>query len=242
VSGVFLGAVTMVGLYEAIIFVTKEVRGSEIALAFGLGCLTLFRVLFLIAFSCVVWVPVGVAIGFNPRLAKVAQPIVQICASFPANFLFPAATVVFLKFGVSIDLGAILLMALGAQWYILFNTIAGAMAVPNDLREMAATMRLKGVLMWRRVTLPAIFPFLVTGAITASGGAWNASIVSEVVSWGDRTLTAHGLGAYIAAATTKGDWPRIVLGVGLMSVFVVAFNRLFWRRLYALAESRYRLG
>jgi NitT/TauT family transport system permease protein len=242
VSGIFLGAMTVVGVFLGTGFVHKEVQLSEIGVAFGLGVLTLLRVLFLLVISCIVWVPVGVAIGFNPRLARIAQPIVQICASFPANFLFPAATILFLRTGVSLNFGSILLMALGAQWYILFNTIAGASAVPNDLREMAATMRLKGVLMWKRVTLPAIFPFLVTGAITASGGAWNASIVSEVVSWGNTTLTASGLGAYIKSATDKGDWPRIVLGVGLMSVFVVAFNRLFWRRLYALAESRYRLG
>ncbi len=242
VAGVMLGAVTMIGSYSAWVFVTKEVGGSEIANAFGLGLFTLLRVLLLLALSSVVWVPIGVAIGFNPRLARVAQPIVLICASFPANFLFPAATVVFLRLGVPIDFGSILLMALGAQWYILFNTIAGAMAVPNDLREMAKTMRLKGLLMWKRVTIPAIFPFLVTGAITASGGAWNASIVSEVVTWGNRKLTAHGLGAYIAQATGKGDWPRIVLGVGLMCIFVVSFNRFFWRRLYTLAENRYRIG
>ncbi|HWD38156.1 MAG TPA: ABC transporter permease subunit [Fimbriimonas sp.] len=238
----FLGGITVVGLYYGYGFVTKEVRLQEIAEAFGLGFLTLLRVLLLIALACVVWVPVGVFIGFNPRFARIAQPIVQICASFPANFLFPAATVVFLRLGLSIDIGSIALMALGAQWYILFNTIAGAMAVPNDLREMAASLRLSGMLMWKRVTLPAIFPFLVTGAITASGGAWNASIVSEIVTWGHKTLRAHGLGAYIADATAKGDWPRIVLGVGVMCVFVVTFNRFGWRKLYAAAETRYRLG
>jgi len=133
-------------------------------------------------------------------------------------------------------------MILGAQWYVLFNAIAGAMAVPNDLREMATNMRLTGWPLWRKLILPAIFPAWVTGAITASGGAWNASIVSEVVSWGDKTLKADGIGAYIANATTVGDAPRIVLGVSFMCIFVVASNRLFWRRLYALAETRYRLG
>jgi NitT/TauT family transport system permease protein len=241
-SGVFMGASTVVGLYAGTIFVTKEVARPEILVAFGLGCLTLLRVLFLIVLSNLIWVPVGVAIGFNPKLARLAQPLVQIAASFPANFLFPAAAILFLKIHLSMDFGSVLLMALGAQCYILFNAIAGAMAVPNDLREMAACMRLKGWLLWRRVILPAIFPFLVTGAITASGGAWNASIVGEVVTWGDKKLVAHGLGAYIADATTKGDWPRIVLGVGLMCVFVVCFNRFFWRRLYGLAESRYRIG
>jgi len=165
-----------------------------------------------------------------------------ILASFPANFLFPAATIIFIRIHLGLNAGSIILMILGAQWYVLFNAIAGAMAVPNDLREMAANMRLKGWPLWRKLILPAIFPAWVTGAITASGGAWNASIVSEVVSWGDKTLKADGIGAYIANATTVGDSPRIVLGVSLMCIFVVVTNRLFWRRLYALAETRYRLG
>jgi NitT/TauT family transport system permease protein len=242
VAGIFLGLVTAGGLYAGYRFATKEANGHEVLLAVGLGVLTLTRVIVLLILACIVWVPIGVAIGFNPKLSKIAQPIVQICASYPANFVFPAATIVFLKIHLSLDYGSILLMAMGAQWYILFNTIAGAMAVPNDLREMSAVLRLKGWLVWKRMILPAIFPYLVTGAITASGGAWNASIVSEVVSWRDKKLEANGLGAYVAAATTKGDWPRMVLGVGVMCIFVVAFNRLFWRRLYRVAESRYRLG
>jgi len=133
-------------------------------------------------------------------------------------------------------------MALGAQWYILFNTIAGAMSVPTDLREMAQNMGLSGWQLWKKLIIPAIFPAWVTGAITASGGDWNASIVAEVVPWGREKLTALGLGSYIKQATDVGDWPRIVLGVTLMCVFVVAINRFFWRRLYSLAETRYRLG
>jgi NitT/TauT family transport system permease protein len=242
IASYFLGAVSVAGLYEAFEFVTTKVTGAEIGHVFLLGIFTLLRVFFLIAVSCVVWVPIGVAIGFNPRLAKVAQPLCQIGASFPANFLFPAAMGLFAAIRLSLDFGSIMLMALGAQWYILFNSIAGAMAVPNDLREMAATMRLRGWTLWRKLILPAIFPFLVTGAITASGGAWNASIVSEVVTYNHRTVTAQGLGAYIAAATGKGDWGRIVLGVGIMCIFVVFFNRFVWLRLYALAEKRYRLS
>jgi len=134
-----------------------------------------------------------------------------------------------------------LLMALGAQWYILFNTIAGAASIPTDLREMADDIGLRGWNRWRRLVLPGIFSAWVTGAITASGGAWNASIVSEVVSWGTTTLTASGLGAYIADATGRGDWPRITLGVGIMSLYVVGANRLVWRQLYALAQRKYRL-
>ena len=242
VYGVAIGMVVMGALALGAHIVTSEVPPGEVLRVFGLGLLTFLRVIGLLIFASLVWTPIGVAIGFNPRLAQIAQPIVLILASFPANFLFPAATIIFLKIGLSLNAGAVILMILGAQWYVLFNTIAGAMAVPNDLREMAANMRLRGWPLWRKLILPAIFPAWVTGAITASGGAWNASIVSEVVSWGNKTLKADGIGAYIADATTVGDSPRIVLGVSLMCVFVVLTNRLFWRRLYALAESRYRLG
>jgi len=138
--------------------------------------------------------------------------------------------------------GGILLMALGAQWYILFNVIAGAMSIPTELREMAANMQLHGWHLWRNLIIPGIFPAWVTGGITEAGGAWNASIVAEIVSWGDRTLTATGLGAFIQKATSVGDWPRIVLGVSMMSLFVVGLNRIFWRRLYRLAETKFRLG
>jgi NitT/TauT family transport system permease protein len=242
IFGIVIGLVCATSLYDGYRFVTREVAPHELLTAFGLGLLTLLRVMVLIAFATVVWTPIGVAIGFNPRLARTMQPLAQLAASFPANFLFPAATVVFLKIGLSLDWGSMLLMALGSQWYVLFNAIAGAMAVPSDLREMCTNMGLRGWPLWKKLIIPAIFPAWVTGAITASGGAWNASIVSEVVSWGDRTLTAHGLGSYIAAATGKGDWPRIVLGVFAMCVFVVTMNRLVWRRLYGLAEDRYRLG
>jgi NitT/TauT family transport system permease protein len=223
-------------------FVFSEVGGGEVLHAARLGILTCARVLALIIVSTIVWTPIGVAIGFSPRLARISQPIVQIMASFPANFLFPFATLGFIRFGISLNWGSMLLMALGSQWYLLFNVIGGAQAMPNDLREMAASIGLKRGRAWLKLIGPGIFGSWVTGAITASGGAWNASIVSEIVSWGDTTLTASGLGSYISQATGKGDWPRIVLGVGLMSVFVVGFNRLLWRKLYDLAESKYRLG
>ena len=226
----------------AIRFVLAGVGMAEVGHAFVLGMATCARVIALIVFSTLVWTPVGVAIGFNPKLARVSQPIVQILASFPANFLFPFATLGFIKMGLSLNWGSMLLMALGSQWYLLFNVIGGAQAIPNDLREMAANISLRRSRAWRALIGPGIFASWVTGAITASGGAWNASIVAELVSWGGTTLKADGLGAYIAEATGKGDWPRIVLGVGLMSIFVVSFNRLVWRPLYELAESKYRLG
>jgi NitT/TauT family transport system permease protein len=206
-----------------------------------LGSFTFARVMVLLVLASLVWTPIGVAIGFNPRLAQILQPVALFMASFPANFIFPIATLAFIRLHVPINGGSILLMALGSQWYILFNTIAGAASIPTDLREMADDIGLRGWNRWRRLVLPGIFSAWVTGAITASGGAWNASIVSEVVSWGPTTLRASGLGAYIAAATGTGDWPRITLGVGMMSLFVVGANRLVWRQLYALAQRKYRL-
>lgn len=206
-----------------------------------LGLATLARVVVLVTVATVVWVPIGVRIGFSPRLTRIAQPLVQLLASFPANFLFPLVVWLLLRTGLSIDLGGILLMALGAQWYILFNAIAGAMAIPSDLREAMDDLGVRGWQRWRRLIVPGIFPAYVTGGITASGGAWNASIVSEVVTFGGTTLTATGLGAYIAQATARGDYPRLLAGVAVMSLYVVALNRLLWRRLYRLAERRYSL-
>jgi NitT/TauT family transport system permease protein len=229
-------------LFLAVRFVLTEVGIAEAGHAAVLGLYTAGRVVFLILFSTVVWTPVGVAIGFDPRLSRFCQPIVQLLASFPANFIFPFATLFFLKAGISLNWGSILLMALGAQWYLLFNVIGGAQSIPNDLREMGRSIGLRKWKAWRYLIGPGIFGSWVTGSITASGGAWNASIVAELVPWGNTTMVAKGLGSYISDATSKGDWPRIVLGVGLMSVFVVGVNRLVWRRLYALAETRYRLG
>jgi NitT/TauT family transport system permease protein len=235
--------VVSAGLFVAAVrFVLSEVGFHEVGHAAVLGLETGARVMVLLVFSTVVWTPIAVAIGFSPKLARVSQPIVQIFASFPANFLFPFATLGFIKAGISLNWGSMLLMALGAQWYLLFNVIGGAQSIPNDLREMAASLGLRGVREWKKVIGPGIFASWVTGAITASGGAWNASIVSEIVSWGNKTLKADGLGAYISEATARGDWPRIVLGVGLMSIFVVGLNRLIWRPLYDLADSKYKLG
>jgi NitT/TauT family transport system permease protein len=223
-------------------FVLSEVGLAEAGQALLMGLATFGRVVVLLIVGSLIWVPIGVAIGFNPRLSQVAQPVVQFLASFPANFLFPFATLFFINAGISLNWGGILLMSLGSQWYILFNTIAGAIAIPTDLREMSRNMGVRGWLLWRSLILPGIFGSWVTGGITAAGGAWNASIVSELVSWGPTTLSAYGLGAYVSQATAGGDWPRIVLGVGIMCLFVVGSNRLFWRRLYVLAETRFRLG
>jgi NitT/TauT family transport system permease protein len=205
------------------------------------GLITLSRVIVLVIVATLIWVPIGVRIGLNPRLARIAQPLVQILASFPANFLFPFATYAFIKTGVSLNIGGIVLMSLGAQWYILFNTIAGAMAIPSDLKEAMDNLGVSGWYRWRHLILPGIFPYYVTGGITASGGAWNASIVAEIVTYGGTTLTATGLGAYIAEATQAGEFHQILAGVAVMSLYVVTINRLFWQRLYRLAETRYSL-
>jgi NitT/TauT family transport system permease protein len=237
-------ALVVIGLLvlRGIAFVMTDVSGGEVLKVLGLGALTFLRVAAVVALAALVWTPVGTWIGMNPRVARFAQPIVQVLASFPANFLFPLFALFFVRLGLSLEWGGAILMALGAQWYILFNTIAGATAIPNDLREMTRSLGIRGVTLWRELILPAIFPAWITGGLTAAGGAWNASIVAEVVIWGDTTLKATGLGAYVTAATTAGDWPRIVLGVTVMSVYVVTLNRLVWRRLERLAVARYSLA
>ena len=205
------------------------------------GALTLLRVTVLIGVASAVWVPIGVYVGLRPKATALIQPVAQFLAAFPANLLFPVAVYLIVHFGLTPSIWLTPLMILGTQWYILFNVIAGATAFPDDLREAAASLRLRPPSWWRKAVLPGILPYYVTGAITASGGAWNASIVSEWVSWGATTLDAHGLGAYIARMTAAGDYPRIALGVATMSILVIATNRLLWRPLYAHAERRNRL-
>ena len=214
---------------------------ADVATAAKDGGLTLLRVMILIVLASIVWVPIAVMIGLRPRLAEKVQPIAQFLAAFPANLLFPLATFFIVRFTLNPKIWLSPLMILGTQWYILFNVIAGASAFPSDLREMAASFRIHGWRWWRDVILPGIFPYYVTGAITASGGAWNASIVTEIVHWGPMQLNASGLGAYIAQMTEAGDYQRIALGISVMSVLVIGMNRLLWRPLYAFAERRTRL-
>jgi NitT/TauT family transport system permease protein len=223
-------------------FVLEHIPLVEVGHVVGLGFLTLLRVAVLIALATVVWVPIGVYIGMRPRLARTAQPIAQFLAAFPVNLLFPivVSAIVALKLDPNIWLSP--LMILGTQWYILFNVIVGASSLSADLKYATANLGVRGWLWWRRIALPAVFPFYVTGAITASGGSWNASIVAEVADWGSRHLTAAGLGAYIADATSAGDFPRTVLGIAVMALFVVVLNRLFWRPLYARAERKFRVS
>lgn len=231
----------VLGAHRFYTFSLEPLGWSEVLRALGYGALTLLRVVLLIGIACLVWVPVGVFIGLRPRLAVRFQPLAQFLAAFPANLFFPVAVVLIRRFALNPEVFTAPLMVLGTQWYILFNVIAGASAIPADLKETARSLGVRGILRWRRLLLPALLPYLTTGLINASGGTWNASIVAEVVSWGEDTLVATGLGSYIALATEGGDIPRVVLGVVVMSLYVVTVERLVWRRLYGLAEARFRL-
>ena len=230
------------GAWAVVQYVASHLSGRDVLEAFGLGILTLIRVLVLIALASLVWVPIGVWIGLRPAWAERVQALAQILAAFPANVLFPFAVVAIVTFKLDPNIWLSPLMVLGTQWYILFNVIAGASVLPGDLREVTAVYRLKSWTWWRNFALPGIFPFYITGALTASGGSWNASIVAEVASWGKTTVEAKGLGSFIADATAKGDAARVVAGVAVMSIFVIGLNRTLWRPLYALAERRFRLN
>jgi NitT/TauT family transport system permease protein len=222
-------------------YIRQELRWSDFWHSVLYTVFTMLRVILLMALATLVWVPVGVWIGLRPALAEKVQPLAQFLAAFPANVIFPVAVVLILKFSLNPDIWLSFLIVFGTQWYILFNVIAGTSAFPNDLKEAVANFRIRGWDWWKNVIIPAIFPYYVTGALTASGGSWNAAIVAEYVKWGDDTVSAHGIGAYIAKATADGDYPKIVLGVAVMSIFVIIFNRLLWRPLYGLAERRLRL-
>jgi NitT/TauT family transport system permease protein len=231
-------------MYDAI-GIAGEIRtdmtGAQMVHVVWLGVLTFLRVVAMSILATLVWTPIGVWIGLRPRVARIAQPLAQIAASFPVNMTFPFVVAFFIASHVPINIGSVFLMALGTQWYILFNVIAGAMAMPTDLREAATLFGLRGWRLWKTLILPSIFPFWVTGAVTATGGAWNASIVAEVATWGNDKLVADGLGAYIAQVTEKGDQPAIYFSILVMALFVVTINRVFWRRLYDLAERRFKL-
>ena len=237
-----LAVAVAAALYEIVHFAAETLNWGDLLEAVGLGLITLVRVVVLMALASLVWVPIGVWLGLRPAWGRRAQPVAQFLAAFPANLFFPIFVVLIVRFAGNPDIWLTPLMILGTQWYILFNVIAGASAFPGDLQEVARNFRVGGWLWWRRVILPGVFPYYVTGAITASGGSWNAAIVSEVASWGNTKLTAHGLGAYIADATANGNTPKVVLGVTVMSGFVVMFNRLLWRPLYGFATRRMTLG
>ena len=242
ICGLLLAAVLVWIGWVVVAFVSARLTWGDLLEAVGLGLITLLRVAVLMVLASLVWVPIGVWLGLRPVWARRAQPVAQFLAAFPANLLYPPFVVTIVHFDLAPDIWLTPLMVLGTQWYILFNVIAGAAAFPGDLREAADNFRVGGFLWWRKVMIPGILTYYVTGAITASGGSWNAAIVAEVVVWGKTKLEAHGLGAYIAAATDRGDMSRVVLGVVVMSSFVLLFNRLLWRPLYAFAQRRLTLG
>jgi NitT/TauT family transport system permease protein len=244
-DGLWIALVVGLGLAGAWVlwaFLSAHLVFADLLTAFGLGLATLVRVVVLIALATLIWVPIGMWIGLRPAWAERLQPIAQFLAAFPANVMFPFAVAGIVAFHLSPNIWLSPLMVLGTQWYILFNVIAGASAIPSDLKEAAGIFGMRGWQWWRQVGIPGIFPYYVTGALTASGGSWNASIVAEAVTWGDKHLEAAGLGAFIAKATADGDYARVALGVAVMSIFVIAFNRALWRPMYRFAERRLRLA
>ncbi|MBR2686548.1 MAG: ABC transporter permease subunit [Aquamicrobium sp.] len=244
-DGLWIGLIALgaaYGAYVSIGYLKTNVGWIDVATVLADAFITLARVIVLMALATLLWVPVGVWIGLRPKLAEKVQPLVQFLAAFPANIAFPVFVVLIAHYDLNPNIWLSPLMILGTQWYILFNVIAGASAFPSDLKEAARSFHIAGWRWWFKVILPGIFPYYVTGAITASGGSWNASIVAEVASWGNEQLTARGLGAYISKATSAGDFPRVVLGIVVMCLFVTLFNRLVWRPLYAFGERRLRLA
>ncbi len=223
-------------------FIYTELSLHEVIEVFRLGFITTIKVTILIILCSLFWVPIGVWIGLNPRLTKAVQPLAQFLAAFPANLVYPVLFMLIVTYKLNVDIWTAPLMILGTQWYILFNVIAGTTAIPIEYRLVAKNYGVKGWLWWRKIILPAIFPYYVTGAMTAAGGCWNASIVADVVEWQQTTLHAAGIGGYIAEFTTTGDFPRIALGISVMCVYVIVLNRLIWHKLYMLSEQRYNVG
>jgi NitT/TauT family transport system permease protein len=230
-----------VALYFLYRFIVTALPLTEFRHVLFLGLITTLRVMILIIVSSLIWVPIGVWVGMRPRVAAIVQPIAQFLAAFPTYVLFPVVVLTILRYHLNVEIWVTPLMILGTQWYILFNVIAGASALPKELNQAAANFGVRGWLRWKRLILPGIFPFYVTGAMTAMGGAWNTSIVAEIVHWGNTTLRATGLGAYITESTQLGDFPRLALGIGVMCLLVLILNHIIWRPLYALAEARFRL-
>jgi len=236
---VVLGGISY-GVVRVVMILTGLQKAELQEAAIGLGA-TFLRVNLTLLLGALWTIPAGVAIGFNPRLARIAQPLAQIAASVPATALFPVVLLLLIRVGGGLGIGSIVLLLLGTQWYILFNVIAGAIAIPTDLKECCSVFRLQGIQRWKKLILPGIFPYLVTGMVTASGGAWNASIVAEYFHFKGHIYTTTGLGATISQATDAGNFDLLLAATMMMAATVVTINRLVWRKMYALAETRYRL-
>jgi len=244
-----LGAICHISIYVAIFsalfmllhFILSEASWRDVVLTIGLGLATTIKIFIMIALCSLIWIPIGVWVGLRPKVAAIIQPIAQFCAAFPANLLYPLVVMAIMFFHANITLFTAPLMVLGTQWYILFNVIAGTTTLPKELLMASRLFGVRGWLKWKRVILPIIFPYYITGAMAAAGGAWNASIVAESLNWGEQRLHAIGLGAYISDMTYSGQPAQEALGIIVMCVFVVVINRFVWRPLYALAERRFRL-
>jgi NitT/TauT family transport system permease protein len=239
-AAVAVAAAIIYALFEAVLTL-RTLTTPELVSTLQGAAATFGRVAVSLVVAAAWTIPVGVAIGFNPRLARFAQPFAQLAASVPATALFPVLLLALIRMGGGLGIGSILLMLLGTQWYVLFNVIAGAMAIPSDLREVADVFRFDRLERWRTVILPGIFPYLITGMVTASGGAWNASIVAEYFHFKGRTLSTLGLGAQISSASDAGNSDLLLLSTIVMAALVVCVNRALWRPLYRLAQTRYKL-
>ena len=238
--GLAVAAAVGWGAWQGLLLL-RGITAAELRLLLEGAAATFLRVNASLLISALWTIPVGVAIGFNPRLARLVQPVAQIMASIPATAFFPILLIGLVRLGGGLGIGSVALMLLGTQWYILFNVIAGAMSIPSDLREAASLYKFTRWQRWTTLILPGIFPYLITGMVTASGGAWNASVFAEYSRLGNQTLSTIGLGAQIDMATDQGRFPMLLLATILISLMVVSMNRLVWRRLYHLAESRFKL-
>lgn len=235
IAGLVIAGITLITLIQ------KEISLQEIIHVFYLGSLTALKVFILIILASIVWIPVGVWVGLRPKMTLLIQPIIQILAAFPANLFYPLAVYCILRYNLNHNIWTMPLMILGTQWYILFNVVSGTARIPKDIRLAAKNFGVRGVLWWRKIILPGIFPNYVTGAMAAAGGCWNASIVAEHVEWGNQTIISTGLGQYITMYTQEGDFPRIALGIGVMCIYVLLFTRILWQKLYQFASERFTM-
>ncbi|MDN7350993.1 ABC transporter permease [Acetobacter senegalensis] len=234
---ILLAALEQAGAYASAFYTSRQIFH-----VFMLGCITLLRVVSMVCLASIIWVPVGVWLGLDSARARRAQLVVQYCAAFPANLFFPIFVVGIIRFDLVPDIWLTPLMILGAQWYILFNVIGGTSSFPGALLEVGRNFNVSGMLWWRKIMLPGIIPYYLTGVMAASGGAWNAAVASEMAQWGDITLKAHGIGSYIAQATVEGSTSRVALGVVIMSLFVMTMNWVVWRPLSEYAYRRLKFS
>ncbi|RYE06485.1 MAG: ABC transporter permease subunit [Rickettsiaceae bacterium] len=236
----FLAMSTWITLYYIVNFVNHIVGFKEVLYVMKLGAVTLARVFCMVLIAAIIWVPIGIKIGLNSHLTKLVQPIAQFLASFPINIFFPIVVTIIINQNLNPDIWLSPLIIIGSQWYILFNIIAGVSTIPNDLKEVAKNLHVEGYLSWKKLIIPSIIPHFITGAITASGAAWNASIIAEYVVFGHEKITAYGLGSYITEQTIAADFNKIALGVSIMAFYVILLNKLFWQPLNNYSKKKFK--